>query len=74
MPDGATRAQLYGVCLLCGIGFTMSLYMAALAFEGGHAGGLIAVKSGVMAGSLLSAGIGAALLSWLGKRRQAQAA
>jgi NhaA family Na+:H+ antiporter len=74
LPDGATRAQLYGVCLLCGIGFTMSLYMAALAFEGGHEGGLIAVKSGVMAGSLLSAGVGAALLSWLGKRRQAQAA
>lgn len=61
LPDGANMTQLYGVCLLCGIGFTMSLYMAALAFH--DEGGLIAAKAGVLVGSLLSAMTGALLLS-----------
>ena len=63
MPEGATAWQVYGVCLLCGIGFTMSLYLGALAFPAGDDAAQIAVKSGVVLGSLLSGGLGALWLS-----------
>jgi NhaA family Na+:H+ antiporter len=64
MPEGATAYQLYGVCMLCGIGFTMSLYLGALAFPAGDEAAQIAVKSGVVMGSVLSGCAGAVLLSW----------
>jgi NhaA family Na+:H+ antiporter len=51
---GATWLQIYGVSLLCGIGFTMSLFIGALAFPGQPA--LIEeAKLGVLAGSFASA-------------------
>ncbi len=34
MPEGATFKQLYGVCILTGIGFTMSLFIDGLAYQG----------------------------------------
>jgi len=54
VPAGATRAQCYGVALLCGIGFTMSLFIGALAFPGQPELG-DATKIGVLMGSALSA-------------------
>jgi NhaA family Na+:H+ antiporter len=61
VPAGATRAQCYGVALLCGIGFTMSLFIGNLAFPDSPE--LIdATKIGVLAGSVLSALAGFALL------------
>jgi len=54
-PDGATWATLYGVALLCGVGFTMSLFIGSLAFEHGGFSQIFAVKIGVIAGSLASA-------------------
>ncbi|MCR5878743.1 Na+/H+ antiporter NhaA [Phenylobacterium sp. J367] len=54
-PEGATWLQLYGVSLLCGIGFTMSLFIGALAFPGDAADLQTEVKLGVLGGSLLSA-------------------
>lgn len=63
LPEGSSPVQLYGVCLLCGIGFTMSLFLGALAFPGSDETAQIAVKSGVLLGSILSACAGAAILS-----------
>ncbi len=54
MPRGATWAQVYGLSLLCGIGFTMSLFIGALAFPG-QALLIEEAKIGILAGSLLSA-------------------
>jgi NhaA family Na+:H+ antiporter len=59
VPAGATRAQCYGVALLCGIGFTMSLFIGALAFPDRPELG-DATKIGVLMGSALSA-----LAGWL---------
>ena len=54
MPRDANWAQMYGVSLLCGVGFTMSLFIGLLAFPG-HAEWVDEVKIGVLAGSILSA-------------------
>jgi NhaA family Na+:H+ antiporter len=61
VPAGATRLQCYGVALLCGIGFTMSLFIGALAFPGQPELG-DATKIGVLMGSALSALAGFLLL------------
>ena len=60
IPAGATTAHLAGVSVLAGIGFTMSLFIGALAFEDPAL--LAATKMGVLAGSLISAILGAGLL------------
>lgn len=55
-PSGATWAQVYGVSLLCGVGFTMSLFIGVLAFPGAiDSPEQIEVKLGVIGGSVLSA-------------------
>lgn len=59
-PAGASSAQLYGVALLCGIGFTMSLFIGGLAFADPMR--VEAVKAGVLGGSLLSATAGFVVL------------
>ena len=55
-PTGANWMQVYGVSLLCGIGFTMSLFIGVLAFPGAADSiEQIEVKLGVIGGSILSA-------------------
>jgi NhaA family Na+:H+ antiporter len=60
LPDGATWLQVYGVSVLGGIGFTMSLFIGTLAFTGTEEGA--AVRLGVLAGSTLSAIYGYVIL------------
>jgi NhaA family Na+:H+ antiporter len=57
VPAHATRLQCYGVAVLCGIGFTMSLFIGALAFPE-RPDLMDATKIGVLAGSALSAVVG----------------
>ena len=60
-PEGAGLLHLWGMALLCGIGFTMSLFIGALAFP--RAPDLVEeAKLGVLAGSLISALLGAVIL------------
>ena len=61
LPAGASQTQLFGVACLCGIGFTMSLFIGTLAFgDAGEQANL--VKLGVMGGSVVSAAAGATIL------------
>jgi len=55
LPQGVTWAQVYGVSVLCGVGFTMSLFIGGLSFTGGDFSLLSGVKVGVLIGSVLSA-------------------
>ncbi len=57
LPNGVGWRQLYGVAILGGIGFTMSLFIAALAFHGDKAL-LDAAKTGIIYASVISAVIG----------------
>ncbi|MBO1072999.1 Na+/H+ antiporter NhaA [Roseomonas marmotae] len=61
VPMGATRTQIFGVSLLCGIGFTMSLFIGMLAFSNDP---LLQdeVKIGILCGSILSGLAGWAVL------------
>jgi Na+:H+ antiporter, NhaA family len=70
-PAGASTLQLFGVCVLCGIGFTMSLFIGGLAFEGLDAAYETKLKLGVLAGSILSAGAGVAILLAAARIRRA---
>ncbi len=63
LPDQATWLQFYAVTVLCGIGFTMSLFIGSLAFEAQSVGYMIDVKLGVLAGSLCSAIVGSVLIA-----------
>jgi NhaA family Na+:H+ antiporter len=67
MPDNSTWLSLYGVSVLTGIGFTMSLFVGNLAFAD-NIQYIEGVKIGVLAGSLLSTVFGYFLLSIASKK------
>ena len=67
MPDNSTWLNLYGVSILTGIGFTMSLFVGNLAFVD-NIQYIDGVKIGVLAGSLLSTLFGYFLLLFTSKR------
>ena len=64
LPAGTTWGQLYGVAVLCGVGFTMSLFIGSLAFGESNPELVSGVKMGVMGGSLLSAIFGLIILNF----------
>jgi NhaA family Na+:H+ antiporter len=66
LPAGASWRAIWGVALLCGIGFTMSLFIGLLAFADAEREAM--TKLAVLTGSLLSALAGAAVL--MGSRRR----
>jgi NhaA family Na+:H+ antiporter len=65
LPEGASWGTLYGVALLAGIGFTMSLFIGTLAFS--DAARAVDVRLGVVLGSLASALCGYLVLRWQSK-------
>jgi NhaA family Na+:H+ antiporter len=60
-PPGTSWLQVYGASVLCGVGFTMSLFIGALAFPG-DVDKIEAAKIGTLLGSILSALLGWAIL------------
>ena len=64
LPLGASRMQFFGVALLCGIGFTMSLFIGSLAFNSADDTVMTLVRLGVLGGSLVSGLAGYAVLRW----------
>jgi NhaA family Na+:H+ antiporter len=60
LPEGASWGSLYGVSVLCGVGFTMSLFVASLAFENVVFApeDVFDERLGIIIGSILSAVLG----------------
>ena len=70
-PTGAKWLELYGVSLLCGVGFTMSLFIGGLAFDPNDTLAQTEVRMGVIAGSILSALVGMSVLAYAQRQRDA---
>ena len=71
-PGGATWLEVYGVSVLCGVGFTISLFIGVLAFPGaGDSPEQTQIKLGVIGGSVLSAAVGWIALALATRRRRA---
>jgi Na+:H+ antiporter, NhaA family len=68
LPPGINLGQLLGVSFLAGIGFTMSIFIADLAFEA-YIPLFDQAKKGIILGSVLSAGIGVIILVLFRRRR-----
>jgi len=62
LPEHSSWLQLAGVSVLCGVGFTMSLFIGSLAFESAAADYATQVKMGVLLGSAISATLAVILL------------
>lgn len=62
LPAGASQMQFLAVCVLCGIGFTMSLFIGSLAFETLDPDYHRQLRIGVLLGSAIAASVGAWLM------------
>ncbi|MBG2938646.1 Na+/H+ antiporter NhaA [Proteus mirabilis] len=73
LPDAINLKQIFAVSVLCGIGFTMSIFIAGLAFEGAIEAYNTYSKLGILVGSTMAAVVGYLLLnSVLPKLKQKQ--
>ncbi|MGD8743705.1 MAG: Na+/H+ antiporter NhaA [Granulosicoccaceae bacterium] len=64
LPQGANWLQMYGIALLCGIGFTMSLFISSLAFEQTGSELIVNDRLGILAGSIISGILGYSVLRY----------
>ena len=62
LPNGMSFGSLYGTAALCGVGFTMSLFIGSLAFEETNVNLLFDDRLGIILGSLISGIVGYAVL------------
>ncbi len=70
LPENVSWLSLYGVATLCGVGFTMSMFIGSLAFEETGANMLFDERIGIMLGSLASGVLGYVILrASLGKQK-----
>lgn len=69
-PTGASWLELYGISVLCGIGFTMSLFIGGLAFAAGDAVIQTQIRLGVVVGSVASTALAFAVLNFAAQKRR----
>lgn len=62
-PEGATWSSFASICVLCGIGFTVSMFMAGLSYPAEHVDLLNDAKLGILMGTITSAIIGSLMLN-----------
>jgi NhaA family Na+:H+ antiporter len=74
LPQGANWGQVLGVAILCGIGFTMSLFVGSLAFEPGVSDYAGMDRMGILTGSILAALIGYAVTAAASRKSALQTA
>lgn len=67
LPEGINYGQIIGVAILAGVGFTMSIFVANLAFIGNPVF-IDSSKVGILIGSVVSGIVGFIILRWKGKR------
>ncbi|MGY2222741.1 Na+/H+ antiporter NhaA [Pseudomonas gingeri] len=70
LPNGANWGQVLGVAILCGIGFTMSLFVGSLAFVPGSSEYVGMDRMGILTGSILAALIGYAVTAMASRQPQ----
>ena len=63
-PQNASWKAFASVCMICGIGFTVSMFMAALSYPAEHADLLNDAKLGILCGSVVSALVGCLMLHY----------
>jgi NhaA family Na+:H+ antiporter len=73
LPAEFTWRRLYGIAIICGVGFTMSLFIASLAFESSRSGAAFDERLGIIIGSLLSGSVGFFVLRAALGRKTAEA-
>ena len=69
MPEGTDWLSIYGVSALCGIGFTMSLFISSLAYENEGTEYIEESRIGILLGSVIAAILGYIILSFALKRK-----